>query len=94
MHIQCNIFLDELWWNAEKKPTVYDLMILLNSTEEVNSNTRAQLCYQQTTQVDLVRLIKSELNNICRKVFIRDLPVRWPALSHLTCTLITGHFRL
>ena len=41
----------------------------------------------------LVRLIQTEFNKSFRQVFTSHLPVRWPHLTPLIRTLMTGHFR-
>ena len=47
---------------------VYELTMLIDASEELNSHLRSQAIYQLSIPVDLVRPIQTEFSEICQIV--------------------------
>ena len=90
---QWAVLLAVLWGPPGKHREVYELMLLINTAEEVNALLQAQFQHQPTIPTALVQLIQTDFNESFRQIFTSVLLVRSPELMPLMITLTTGHFR-
>ena len=67
----------------ERQPAVFELAMLREAADEVNSRLQAQVAVQQDMPAALVQLVQTEFNKRFRQVFTRHLPVRWPHVTPL-----------
>ena len=77
---QWEVFLKVIFGPGSSYPVVYELTIMVDASEEVNSRLMEQARYQLLMPVSLVRIIQNEFNKSFRRFFTSALPVRWPHL--------------
>ena len=83
-----------LWVPPKKHCRFYELMLMIDAAEEVNTQMLSQARHHPKMPEAIVRLIQNEFNESCRKVFTSELPVRWMYLMLLTRMITPGHLCL
>ena len=63
MH-QCAVFLLATIGTETDHRSVYEILLLIDMSEELSSHLQDQACHRPYTQADLVRLIRNEFNKI------------------------------
>ena len=91
---QCSFFLVVLWVPPNKHCIFYEIMLMIDSAEEVNTRLRSKSRNHPTIPEAIIQLIKNEFNKSFRQVFTSALPVRWMDLMLLTRMITMGFLRL
>ena len=86
------VFLEVILGSECGHPEIYELSVLIEASMVVNTRLGAQAWHQPTILTALVRLIKTEFNEIFRQVFTSALPVRWNQIANLVLILAIGNF--